>query len=82
MDIHICSNYLPREWWGEKTKFNTEAIYRRIDEVHWHYEFKKVRKFTSDPHAEVMGGRGFYAMDKFLNEKAKADYVPGGVLRQ
>lgn len=48
--IHICSNYLPSQWWSEKTKYDEEAIYRRIDEVHHHNEFMKYRLFTGEVH--------------------------------
>lgn len=34
--VHICSNYLPEQWWGEKTRYNKGAIDRRIHVVHYH----------------------------------------------
>jgi len=61
-DIHICSNYLPDKWWSEKTRFDSDAIYRRIAVVHWHYEFKKIRRYESDTPGQIEG----CAMRKFL----------------
>lgn len=61
-DIHICSNYLPGKWWGEKTKFTEDAIFRRITVVHWHYEYKKVRLYKSDTPGQLEG----CAMNKFM----------------
>ena len=63
--MDITSNYKPNEWWSEKTKYKEEAIYRRIHEVHWHYEYKKYRKYESDPLEDVLKGQGLYAMQKF-----------------
>lgn len=51
--IHICSNYLPCQWWSEKTKYNSTAINRRISVVHWHYGYKKYKLYvTDDPQDE------------------------------
>jgi len=61
-DIHITSNYLPNQWWSEKTKFNSDAIYRRIHTVHWHYAYKKYRLFNSDVKGQLEG----CAMNKFM----------------
>lgn len=47
-DIHICSNYLPSNWWKEGTKFNAAAIYRRIHEVHYHDKIKHFEVFKTD----------------------------------
>lgn len=65
-DIHICSNYLPDGWWGAKTFYNHEAICRRIHVVHWHYEYKKIRKYESDTPGQYEN----CAMVKFLAAKA------------
>lgn len=59
-EVHICSNYLPSQWWGEKTRYNQQAVYRRINVVHWHYDFKKLRVYLSDDSG--------YAMDKLVNK--------------
>lgn len=61
-DIHIVSNYLPGQWWSEKTKFKEEAIYRRIHIVHWHHAYKKIRLYRSDTPGLLEG----CAMNKFL----------------
>lgn len=53
--IHICSNYLPEEWWSEKTKFNKDAIDRRIHEVHYHWAFKKFYRYVSEEPGAVHG---------------------------
>jgi len=66
-DINICSNYLPEQWWSEKTKFDVGAIYRRISVVHWHYEFKKIRIFKSETPGQVKD----CALDKFYVEYRK-----------
>ncbi|QDJ95255.1 replication-associated protein [Capybara virus 24_cap1_1774] len=71
-EVHICTNYLPNEWWSAKTKFNQDAVYRRIHEVHWHYEFKKYRKFvTHEPKQDVMN----WAMTQFLACKLQHEFV-------
>ena len=59
-DIHICSNYLPEQWWSEKTKFNMEAVCRRIHEVHYHDKFKHYFKYVSDTPGQHIGS----AMEK------------------
>jgi len=61
-EVHICSNYLVKDWWGEKTRYNEMAVYRRIHEVHWHYEFKKYRIYKS----ETPGAFDNCAMVKFM----------------
>ena len=66
-DIHICSNYLPIHWWNEKTKFNREAIYRRIDVVHFHYALGKCVFYTSDTKGQMPG----CAMEKFELDHAQ-----------
>lgn len=45
--VHITSNYKPNEWWSEKTRYNQDAIYRRISEVHYHYEFGNCIKYKT-----------------------------------
>ena len=61
--VHICSNYLADGWWSEKTKFNREAVYRRITEVHWHYELgSMLRYITTDP--TVQEGRAMYKFNR------------------
>lgn len=63
-DLHIISNYLPEQWWSEKTRFNREAIYRRISVVHWHYAYKKIRLYRSDEGDPT--DESLWAMTKFL----------------
>lgn len=58
--IHITSNYLPAQWWSEKTRYNSEAIYRRIHVVHWHRIRGAYRMYESDENE--------YAMNKFLKD--------------
>jgi len=58
--IHICSNFLPIEWWSEKTRFNREAVYRRIHVVHWHRERGVYREYVGDEDS--------CAMDKFMRD--------------
>jgi len=59
----VCSNYLPDQWWGEKTKFDRDAVFRRFTVVHWH---KKVMEdpeiFESDVPLQLEG----CAMNKFM----------------
>lgn len=74
-DIHICSNYLPTSWWGEKTKFNDEAISRRISVVHWHYEYKKYRLYKSD----TPGQFEECAMVKFMRAYMAHQFVNNNV---
>jgi len=66
-DIHICSNYLPEQWWSAHTKFDVGAVYRRISVVHWHYEYKKYRLYKSDNPGQQQG----CALDKFFVEYRK-----------
>ncbi len=69
--VDICSNYLPNQWWNEKTRYNELAIYRRIHEVHWHYEFGKYRRYvTTDGSRDPMES----AMQKFLSDKHAKEY--------
>lgn len=70
-DIHICSNYLPEQWWGEKTRYDQGAIYRRITEVHWHDKYKHYFKFVSSVPGQLEG----CAMDKFMVEYRKANPI-------
>ncbi|AMH87749.1 replication-associated protein [Pacific flying fox faeces associated circular DNA virus-7] len=70
--VHICSNYLPSGWWSEKTLYNEDAIYRRIVEVHWHYEFKKYRLYKTDDPLD----KSTWAMYKFLKAKLELEYTP------
>lgn len=70
--VHICSNYLPSSWWSEKTKYKEDAVFRRIHEVHWHYEFKKYRKYVSETPGQYLN----CAMLKFLEAKRQEDYTP------
>lgn len=53
-DIHITSNYLPNNWWKEGTKYNQDAVYRRIHEVHYHDKIKHYHKFVSDENSNAM----------------------------
>lgn len=57
-EIHITSNYTPSKWWKDGTKYNREALTRRIHECHHHYEYKRYEKFISDDNG--------YALDKML----------------
>lgn len=68
--IHICSNYLPREWWSEKTKFVQDAIYRRISEVHWHYEYCNSIVYKTFDDKDCMA----WAMYKFLRDHNMYNY--------
>lgn len=78
-DLHICSNYLPSGWWSEKTKVNLEAVHRRIVEVHWHYEYKKYRKYESEEgHLEDFTKSAMY---KFLEDKRRFEFQPINVIR-
>jgi len=65
--IHLTSNYLPRLWWGQNTKFSEEALYRRIHEAHWHYDFKKYRKYVTDEEGT--------ACDKMISDIARKSFV-------
>lgn len=73
-DIHICSNYLPFQWWGEKTKYNKAAIYRRIHEAHYHDRLGHYKTWHSDPlninltPEEQMGGHAISKMEAHLWE--------------
>lgn len=49
-DIRITSNYWVDSWW--KVGFERAAVFRRIHEVHYHYEYKKYKKYVSDKWAE------------------------------
>lgn len=60
-DIHICSNFLPGHWWGPNTRYNSQALYRRIHIVHYHDSHKHYVKFAHDD--PIVGP---YAMDKLL----------------
>lgn len=53
-NIHICSNYLPDQWWKEGTKFNRKAIYRRIHEVHYHNLIDECQILMSDEESTGM----------------------------
>lgn len=55
VDIHICSNYVPIKWWNEKTKFNEDAIYRRITTVHWHFANGLMAPYESDTPGALEG---------------------------
>lgn len=72
VELHVCSNFLPHEWWGEKTKFNQQAIYRRIVEVHWHYAFKKYRRYVSEE--GYLEDETKQAMYKFIVDKGKIEF--------
>jgi len=74
--VDICSNYLPDQWWKAGTHFKSQAIYRRIHSVHWHYEYKKFKLYKSDPLPDVLAGNGEFAMDKFLKAYNEANFVP------
>lgn len=63
--IRITSNYLPSQWWSEKTRYNQGAIYRRIHEVHYHDALDSCTRLESD---EVST-----AMDKLMSQLL---YVP------
>lgn len=63
-DIHITSNYLPESWWGEKTKFNRQAIDRRISVVHWHYRYKGYLEYKTKFEEDGSVLDGNYAMDQ------------------
>jgi len=65
--IHLTSNFLPRSWWGPHTKFNEEALYRRIHEAHWHHGFKQYRKYVTDEEGT--------ACDKMIADIARKTFV-------
>lgn len=46
--IHITANYLPNTWWSDKTRFNWEALARRIQECHHHHHYKQFTRYVSD----------------------------------
>ena len=58
---------MPHEWWSAKTKYNEDAIFRRVVEVHWHHEFKKYRRYRTEE-SEDPTDRTKWAMVKFLKE--------------
>lgn len=60
-EFHICTNYLPDKWFREGTRFNLDAIKRRISVVHWHYLYGEVLTFESDLKGQLVG----CAYDKF-----------------
>lgn len=62
-EVHITTNFMPSSWWSERTKFNREAIWRRIHVVHHHYEFKKYKIYRSDENG--------YALDKYIGDSFK-----------
>jgi len=66
-DIHLTSNYLPNRWWSEKTKFNEDALFRRITIVHWHYDYMKYHLYNSDQPGHLEG----CAMSKFVTAYRK-----------
>lgn len=53
-EVHITSNYLPSKWWSEKTKYNRDAIYRRIHEVHYHSALGVNQVLVSDAAGHAM----------------------------
>jgi len=63
--VHICSNYLPDSWWGEKTRYHKEAIYRRIHVVHWHQKRGEFNVYETDEDDEKPEN---WAMTKFLHD--------------
>lgn len=67
-EIHICSNFLPENWWGEKTKFNREAVDRRITVVHYHDKYKHFFLYKSDEESS--------AMDKLRTKLNSVHYIP------
>lgn len=73
-ELHVCSNYLPQSWWGEKTKVNLDAIHRRISVVHWHKRVGECDVFEcdEDPHVDFTR----QAMYKFLEAKRREEYQP------
>lgn len=52
--IHICSNYLPDQWWKEGTRYNAEAVSRRISEVHYHHTRGENIIFVSDAESDAL----------------------------
>lgn len=68
--VHITTNYLPNRWWKEGTRYNQEAVYRRIHEVHWHRsktDFDDVMAFTSNAERS--------AMDQFMEFYVRENFV-------
>lgn len=60
-DIHITTNYTPSNWWKEGTKYNKEALTRRVHEAHWHY-MEEGRRILEKFHSDEDG----YALDKLI----------------
>lgn len=65
-DIHICTNYLPDRWWKEGTRYNRDAVVRRIHEAHFHHTYMEVERFVSDEDG--------YAVDKMIAWKARREF--------
>jgi len=65
--VHITSNYLPSQWWKEGTRYNREAIARRIHECHYHDKYKHYIRFVSTPVEGGAEGEWNYALDKLVH---------------
>lgn len=52
--IHVCSNYLPDQWWKEGTRYNSVAISRRIQTVHYHHTFGQNIVFVNDDESDAL----------------------------
>lgn len=48
--VDVTTNYWVDTWW--KVGFDRQAGFRRIHEVHYHYGYKKFKKYVSDNWAE------------------------------
>jgi len=70
-EIHITSNYMPDRWWNEKTKYNHDAVARRIHEVHYHDKYGHYFRFVH----RNDGDRVVYAIDQLVEKLAKERFV-------
>jgi hypothetical protein len=78
-EVDVTSNYPMDTWW--KTGFDRQAGFRRVGEVHYHYAYKKYKKYVSDNWEEnpTMEGTAYW---KFLeaNPQFKLYNAPNGPL--
>lgn len=65
--VRLTSNFLPSKWWKEGTRYQRDAVFRRINEVHYHdtINHKFVYHHTIAD-GEIVPTPGHTAMDKFL----------------
>lgn len=63
-DIRITANYRPDSWWREGTRYNREALARRIHECHHHGKIGQCEIFHSDD-----DGYALVKMENWLDER-------------